>query len=255
MFFQQYAIWIALGCALLAILYGVWSRAGSWRNRRQRAHAGNCQPSRKARALTSTASTPPSPSSAWCCSSSSVSPELAGRQIGFAFGAVLSGAAGYIGMNVSVRANVRTAEAARSGLERALEVAFRGGAITGMLVVGLALLGVAGYYAVPAALRHTAGRSAACAGRTRVRLFADLDLRAPRRRHLHQGRRRRRRPGRQGRGRHSRRRPAQPGGDRGQRRRQRRRLRRHGGRPVRDLCGDRGRHHAAGRRARRGRRR
>ena len=113
---------------------------------------------------------------------------------------------------------------------------------------GSGLLGVSLYYFVPAL--DPAGRRSApdarSAGGAWLRRLADLDLRPAGRRHLHQGRRCRRRPGRQGRGRHSRGRPPQPRRDRRQCGRQCRRLRRHGRRPVRDLCRDHRRDHAAG---------
>src|SRR5690606_7229307 len=91
--------------------------------------------------------------------------------IGFAIGAILSGAAGFIGMLVSVRANVRTTQAASESLGKGLSVAFRAGAVTGMLVAGLALLGIAGYYAV-----MTAGLGAAPESRTVVNGLIALSL-------------------------------------------------------------------------------
>src|SRR5687767_1640861 len=143
------ALWVIIACGLLSIVYGAWATKSV-----MEADAGNQRMQEIAAAVREGAEA--------YLKRQYITIAIVGAAVfvllfiflgwkvalGFVIGAVLSGAAGFIGMNISVRANVRTAQAAIGSLAGGLEIAFKAGAITGMFVAGLALLGVTVYYAV-----------------------------------------------------------------------------------------------------------
>ncbi|MFQ5548567.1 MAG: sodium-translocating pyrophosphatase [Woeseia sp.] len=154
---NEFALWLAIGAGVLAVLYGLVSI--QWVLKQP---AGNERMQEIARAIQEGAGA--------YMNRQYFTISIVGvmlflilgvvlewhTAIGFAIGAIFSGAAGYIGLSISVRANVRTAEAAIEGVNPALNIAFRGGAITGLLVVGLGLFGVAGYFYVLTSMGATA---------------------------------------------------------------------------------------------------
>ena len=146
---EQYAVYFALACAVAAVAYGLvsaqWILGLPQGNERMKQIAAAVQEGAGAYMKRQYTIIAVVGVIMFVALAASLGMKTA---IGFAIGAIFSGLTGFIGMFVSVRANIRTTEAAKSGIHKALNVAFKGGAITGMLVVGLGLLGVAGYYYV-----------------------------------------------------------------------------------------------------------